>query len=171
MCHSPKAFPLAETFYVTTKLPRPLQMGREGQMYRTAPLKEYPEALNRFLGESFRQWLQRVQVSTDLQPFSEQSESIFGGRSHWAWLCTLNSLCDEAATWETVPVPKNKKTSCCLGGCRLVPKLTKNIRNLSQIYEKPSETGPNNWQSSKKHPKTCLQNLWKNTSQQTSEHM
>ena len=76
-CHSPPAYPLVENFYTTKRLPRPLRMGREGKMWRTAPLKEYPEALNKYLGTSFRTWLEKVTVNPDIQDFTAEQEMVF----------------------------------------------------------------------------------------------
>ena len=72
MCHAPPTFPLIQEFYTTTTLPKPLTMGRTGRMFNTAPLKEYPKALNEFLAESFRRWMSGRSMSPDRNDFSEE---------------------------------------------------------------------------------------------------
>ena len=65
-------------FYVRSTLPPAVTMGRSnGRMYNTAPLKEYPEALNGCFAAAWHEWLLRNQMAPVTSSFSDHELSIF----------------------------------------------------------------------------------------------
>ena len=78
LSHSVHFEDFAKKFYVRSTLPPAVTMGRSnGGLYNTAPLKEYPAALNDCLAAAWHEWLLRNQVASVTSSFTDYELGIF----------------------------------------------------------------------------------------------